>query len=226
MIRLLRIKFYQFLEHRRDHGFFAALSLSLYKREAAIPVKKELAGLKRPAQLPDALGLELLEIRAEQEPQRTLTHVLKSRDEKIPVFLAQGYQAFCLVKNNRIVGDVWYVTRQSAKRADIHPHLAWFGIEFGPDDVYMFDMYVTPECRGAGLATGFMNSAMSLLHKRGCRRAYGYYAAHNTSALWIHRLLGWEELPACILTRYLLFETARPKDAEQGWVRNGKVQSS
>jgi GNAT superfamily N-acetyltransferase len=93
-----------------------------------------------------------------------------------------------------------------------HPHVRWFGLDLSEDDVYMFDMHVVSDQRGGGLATYFLKSALHHLHSGGYERAYGYFAAQNTPALWVHRLIGYRELPHFLVRRVFFYETARAKD--------------
>ncbi len=211
MFNLLRIKYHQFLEHWRVNDFLSAFILSIYKYEEAVPVKKDLAKLKPVIRKNSAPELQFIEITKDNYADLAIPHVLKSRAEKVAAYVQKGYCAFCIVADRKIVGDIWYVTKNSAKSDIIHPHIGWFNLEFGKDDVYMFDMYMDPEYRGDGLTTYFMNSALHRLSEKGYKNAYGYYAAANTSALWIYRLLGWEELPRFEVKRYFLYETVKPK---------------
>lgn len=211
MFNFMQVKFYQFLEHRRDHGLSAALKFTLYKYEEAVPVTKDLSRLKPIDSKFANTDLVVLEINRDNYRNIDIGHVLKSRSEKVDRYVKKGYQAFCLVKNRQIIGDLWYVTRSSATKEIVHPHLPWFGITLDDRKVYMFDMYMAPDFRGGGITTFFMNSTLHLLREKGFRRAYGYFAAHNISALWVHRMLGWQELERIEVKRFFLYETAKPK---------------
>jgi GNAT superfamily N-acetyltransferase len=210
MLSLLRIKYLQFLEHAREKGFSSAVAFTLYKYEEAVPVEKDLATLKP---LPESTetDLRLLDLGPENFAGYCLDYPLASRRQRVERYFRCGYRSLAMVRGNRVLADLWYVTRDSARTPGIHPHVQWFGIDLGPHMAYMFDMHFLPGQRGGGAATFFMGSALHHLRDRGFIRAYGYFAAHNTPALWVHRLLGWRELPRFDVQRFLLYETAKPK---------------
>ncbi len=116
-----------------------------------------------------------------------------------------------MVRGEEVVGDVWYVSRQTARHPRVHPHLDWFGIDLKDDEVYMFDMYVDAGKRGGGLTTYFHGSVLQMMRRKGVRTSYGCYVAKNIPAMWMHRLIGYTELPRCIVRRYFLYETVRAK---------------
>ena len=214
MLSLLRIKYLQFLEHAREKGCFSALAYTFYKYEEAVPVEKDLATLK-PLPESSETDLRLLELGPENFAGHSLVYPLPSRRERVERYFDRGYRALAMVRGNEVVADLWYVTRQNARTREIHPNVRCFRIDLGPDMAYMFDMHFLPGQRGGGAATYFMGSALHHLRGRGITRAYGYFSAHNTPALWVHRLLGWRELPRFELRRFFLYENARLKTERQ-----------
>ncbi|PLX82015.1 MAG: hypothetical protein C0617_15255 [Desulfuromonas sp.] len=210
MVRLGLIKYHQFCEHARKEGFGAALRFSFYKYEEAVPVEKSLAELK-PLKKPPTDGLQLLDLGPEEFFESPIFYPLRSRRERAASYFRRGYRTVAMIRNGKVVGDLWYVSRDAARTPEIHPHVKWFGIDLGPDEVYMFDMHVVADERGEGLATYFMGSVLHHLQKRNVRKAYGYFAAHNTPALWVHRLVGFRELSRFTVRRFFLYETAKAK---------------
>jgi GNAT superfamily N-acetyltransferase len=211
MFDLMRVKFYQFLEHWLAQGLFSAVKFTFYKYEEAVLVTKDLFSLKPIDSKFVNTDLSILEINRGNYKDNEIRYVLKSRSERVARYVKKGYQSFCLVKNRQIIGDLWYVPRSSARTEVLHPCLRWFGITLSDDEVYMFDMYMAPDFRGDGITTFFMNSTLHLLRKKGFNRAYGYFANHNISALWVHRIIGWQELEHFEVKRFFLHETAKPK---------------
>lgn len=211
MIATLRIKYLQFLEHRRQEGLLSACRFTLYKYEEAVPVEKELSTL-RPVKAPAGGAPELVELGPENFHSLSLTYPLRSRRERAGNYFARGYRSFAMVREGKVLGDLWYVTRQSARAETPHPHLGWFGIDLGPQQAYMFDMYVHPTERGNALTTWFLGSVLHELRRRKVEKVYGYFAAQNVPALWVHRLIGYHERPRFIVRRFLLYETAQAKN--------------
>jgi GNAT superfamily N-acetyltransferase len=211
MLSLMRNRFFQFLEHWRQKGLLSALLFVIYKEEEAVPVVKDLKQLP-PVKVPQE-GFRLVDVTPETFPALALVYPLRSRRERTGKYFRRGYRALAMVgEGNKVVGDLWYVSRGSARTSKIHPHVRWFGLDLSEDDVYMFDMHVVSDQRGGGLATYFLKSALHHLHSGGYERAYGYFAAQNTPALWVHRLIGYRELPHFLVRRVFFYETARAKD--------------
>jgi GNAT superfamily N-acetyltransferase len=210
MTTLLRIKYFQFIEHWRQKGFLAACRFSLYKCEEAVPVVRNLATL-RPAKEPAGGLPEILELGPDNFSSYDLHYPLRSRRERVERCFRLGYRSFAMVRDGVVIGDLWYVSRATSGAPRPHLHLRWFGIDLGPDEVYMFDMQVDPKERGNSLTTWFLTSVLFRLRDNDYNKAYGYFAAQNVPALWVHRLIGYEEKPHFVVQRFLLYETAHPK---------------
>lgn len=211
MMTLLRIKYFQFVEHWHQEGFLAACWFSLYKCEEAVPVVRNLATL-RPVKEPGGVLPLLLDLGPDNFSSYDLHYPLRSRRERVERCFRLGYRSFAMVRDGVVIGDLWYVTRATSRAPRLHPHLQWFGIDLGADEVYMFDMHVDQKERGNSLTTWFLTSVLCKLRDNGLHMAYGYFAAHNVPALWVHRLIGYEEKPHFVVQRFLLYETAHAKD--------------
>ncbi|WP_242335978.1 GNAT family N-acetyltransferase [Anaeromyxobacter sp. SG66] len=207
-----RFRYLQFREYARDHGLAAACRFALHRSEEAVPIEKDLSALK-PVAAPPGPGLELFEIGPENVDRFALDHPEESRGARVKRYLERGYRTLVMTRGRKVIADYWYVGRRTARTRGIHPHLRWFGIDLGEDDVYMFDMHLAADERGGGMATYFMSRALHHLRAAGVRRAYGYYDAGNLPALWVHRLLGYRELPRVTIHKFLWLETAFPKVA-------------
>jgi GNAT superfamily N-acetyltransferase len=205
-----RMKYLQFREHAQEHGLLSALWFTLYKTEEVVPVEKDLSELK-PLKEPKGGGLQLLDLGPENFAACGLDYPLESRRERAARYFRRGYRNIAMARDGKVVGDVWYVSPGTARTRRIHPHVRWFGLDLRDDEVYMFDMRVHSDERGGGLATYFMGSALRHLREKGVRKAYGYFAAKNTPALWVHRLLGWRERPRFALQRFFLYERVKAK---------------
>lgn len=208
MIAMLRVRFGQFLEKRRQVGFWAACWCSAYRREEAVPVERDLGSL-RPVKAPPGNPPVLIDLGPDNHQAYTLRYPSRSRLTRRKVFFNRGYRSFAMIRDGVVIGDVWYVARATSNHSPLHRHLEWFGIELGPRDVYMFDLHVLEEERGNSLTTWFMTSVLALLRDRGYEKAYGYFAAGNMPALWLHRLIGFKERAHVVLHRFLFFESAR-----------------
>jgi L-amino acid N-acyltransferase YncA len=76
-------------------------------------------------------------------------------------------------------------------------------------------MYVRPEERGGGAVNYMLWKALNSLREEGFKRAYGYCAADNLPALWVHRIIGYKELDTIVMSR-VLTATYRTKKGKNG----------
>lgn len=210
MLSLLRVKYFQFLEHWRQAGFLSACSFTLYHQDEEVPVVRDLTALP-PVKVPEE-GLTLIEVTPESFSPQTINYPLRSRQERVELYFGKGYRGLALVREGKVVGDLWYVSRDMAQASEIHPDVQRFKIDLADKEVYMFDMHVGAKKRGGGLATFLLCSALHHLNDRGYQKTYGYYSAKNIPALWVHRLLGYKELPHLIMRRFFLYKTAHIKE--------------
>jgi hypothetical protein len=206
----MRMKYLQFLEHGLEKGFWSALKITFYKFEEAVPVEKDLTSL-RPVKALAGTQPELLDLGPENFQALNLYYPQASRRERANRYFDFGYRSFAMVRDKKVIGDLWYVTRETSRTERIHPHLQWFEIDLGPKDIYMFDMHIDPKERGSALSTWFLGSVLHALGDLGRAKAYGYFDAHNVPALWVHRLIGYRELSHHIVRRFFLYEMVREK---------------
>lgn len=210
MLSLLRLKYFKFLEYWHQHGFLSACCFTLYHKDEAVPVAKDLNAIP-PVKVSEE-GLHLIEVAPDTFPSMVFKTPLRNCQERAEIYFRRGYRVLALVREGTVVGDLWFVSRKTARTPGIHPDLQRLKIDLADDEVYMFDMHVSSQQRGGGLATHLLSSALHHLHNRGYCRAWGYYSAYNIPALWVHRLIGYQEFPHFILRRFFVYRTARAKD--------------
>ncbi|OEU51930.1 MAG: hypothetical protein BA871_16205 [Desulfuromonadales bacterium C00003096] len=209
MLSLLRLKYFKFREHQNQHGFLSACGFTLYHMDEAVPVAKDLNDI--PPVKASAEALHLIEVAPDAFSAMVFKTPLRNCRERAEIYFRRGYRVLALVSDETVVGDLWYVSRSTALTPGIHPDLQRLNIDLGDNEVYMFDMHVSSQQRGGGLATHLLSSALHHLHDRGYSRAWGYYSAYNIPALWVHRLIGYKEFPHYILRRFFVYRTVRVK---------------
>lgn len=211
MISLLRIKYFQFIEQCQQESFLTACLSNLYHCIETVPVVRDLTTL-RPAKESNSDRPMILDLGPDNFRSYELRYSLRSRREQVEHRFRLGYRSFAMLRDGMVIGDLWYVTRATSLAPRIHPHLQWFKIDLGPNDVYMFDMHVEQKERGNSLTTWFLSSVLFNLHHNGYDKAYGYFDAKNVPALWVHRLIGYKEKPHVMIRRYGLYKTAHAKE--------------
>jgi len=212
---MLKVRWHQFLEHGRENGLRDAVARSLVREEEAVPVVKDLSTLKPLTRDLTEEGYRIVHVDGPEDLDPELAYSLRSRYERARLFLTErGYQSILLVEGTRIIGDVWFASPGTSRVDGVHAHARWFGFDM-TDAAYMFDMHVETDRRSQGLSTVFWGTTLHRMKARGFKRVYGYFDADNTPALWVHRLLGYEELPRYRVRRTLLVERAIPLDGPE-----------
>lgn len=203
MLRKLLIAITLIIEKSKEVGLLTALRRAVYHCEKAVPAYCDFSMAKlEKYSLPDS-GYELKHI-DQQNQVNDYVYSLKSRKLKVAYNLKKGCRSFVLIKEKEIIGDIWYIP-SSASTPRPHPDLNLLGIDLGPQDVYAFDMHVSKTWRGKNMATAFMASVLKELRKMGYQRAYGFYESKNIPALWVHRLIGYIEMPAVGIKHFTFF---------------------
>jgi len=210
MIDALHIKYLQFTEHLNADGFFKTAWYTLYKSEEVVTTIMDLSSIKPIEQKANHLDVAYHDLKTDADKTICASHSKRSRAKKCLNYLNQGYRAFCATNDGNIIADIWYASPATRLCSPVHPHVKLFNFELNESDVYMFDMFVTPEHRGAGFATEFMHRSMCHMRDTGFLRSYGYFSTENISALWTHRILGHKELNRFKMERFFVHLKATP----------------
>jgi GNAT superfamily N-acetyltransferase len=212
MYELIRLRFYQFLEFRKAGKVFASLKQEIFGSEEVVPVKKSLSVLKTMPCHPESSHFDF-DVFSFGSTLSDLTFVLKSREARAKIYLKKGYQGLVLLRDKEVVGEVWLTPGSSEKPNNVHPMAELLGLTIGPHEAYMFDMFVSSSERGKSITTYFLNRSLEEMKENGYENVYGFFAADNTPALWIHRILGYEELLHCCINRRFFKASAKTLDA-------------
>jgi hypothetical protein len=183
----------------------------IFYNRIAVVVEKDLSTMQ-PAQevrLPPTMTLveisrDMIGIEAHDRSRIRYPTVndFDGRRQKALRYFARGYRGIALVKDNQIIGDIWYVCASPGKATTEHPDLKWLGIRCNPNEVYAFDMFIYPQNRGDNLATVLQNGAFHEIRKAGFLKVFGYYWANYLPALWVHRMVKWKNIRRVTVSRF------------------------
>lgn len=199
----------QFFETYKENRLVPILHELIYLRREAIPVEIDLPISKPKEESLTKYNMELINISWENFEKLQLKYHFKNRYLKALHYLSIGYEAFAIVKGNEVLGDVWYVSSTNSKQKLTHPDFKLFGIDLGENEVYTFDMYVIPERRGDFLAVSLLSGSLQELGEKGFLKAYGYFMADNIPALWLHRILKFNESKKLKMQRLLFIRRSK-----------------
>ena len=204
MFRWLEIRICQVVETLKQEGLSSTIQKSIFSEKETVPAQKDLSEVKPMVKALEKDGLELLEISSENYDNLDLKYPVMSRYLKVRYNVEKGFGAYVLVKGRDVVGDVWFASKRDSELSKIHPNPALLNINLGDEDVYLFDLYVPPEGREKSPAVPLLGSALNALREKGYKNAYGFFVADYVPALWVHRMLGYKELPR-VTVRNILF---------------------
>lgn len=204
MMKIVRVRVNQFLETWKSEGPSSVMKKTCFMNKDIVPAEKNLSLLPVLKFSPKTSELRFVDLDLDFFRETELKFALKHRHLRVSKNFKNGYRGFAVIKGGEIVGDIWYCTSEGAGPRFRHPDLEWLewvGIKLGKSDVYLFEMFVKTQERGGGLVNFMLWSALNALRNRGFKRAYGYFAADNIPALWVHRTLGYKELERIKISR-------------------------
>jgi GNAT superfamily N-acetyltransferase len=210
MFTSLLINFHQFKELFNNSGFRQAFRKAYYVDKEAVPVKKELADAPPLGIPPGNPDYRFIEVTQEAIAGGACHYRVKSRLLKTKTNMKHGFRAFAVVNGDTIIGDIWCAGRKTSRHARLHKDVDLLFLTPGPNDVYMFDMFIDPSERGKNIAVFLMGSSLDRLRELGFANAFGYFEARNIPALWVHRTLKFTELNRVLFSRLFFFRTSRP----------------
>jgi hypothetical protein len=204
VIRNSYMRIRQILDLITTKGLSAFFKEIIYIQRKAIIFTKDLDELKpKPSFSADIVELTSINI-------GECRFLSKYRRLKALNYTKNGYRGFGLVKNNIIIGDMWYyASDQDGSPVDIN----WLGLENWSDKfVYTFDIYIEPGERGNNIATKFQENVTYFLKNMGYHKAYTFCWADNFASLWTIRAANrWKEATTVTMNRILFLKTNAKK---------------
>ena len=206
MMKQFGMRYSQVFETLKSGGFFPLFQKIVFWNREIIVVEKNLFKFNLKSKSNIDANLEFINItKKSAHKSKKLTYPLRSRQLKLRNNLLNGYQAFAVTKNSEVLGDLWYVGRNHLEEKCNHPDLKWLGVRLAPKEAYLFDMYIDPQKRGAGLVNFLFSQSLETLKNQGFAKVYGFYEADNFPALWMHRTMGYEEIERLKLKKLFSF---------------------
>lgn len=198
------IQVYEFIKH---NGLSSFLHEIVYRNRTAIVVEKSLLEFDADKEQPENCPIGVIELQPEFLAENRFNYAVKNRHLKATQYLKKGYGGCAIIRDEKIVGDIWFTTDRKAENYH-HPDCKWLQISCAEDQVYTFDMFLSPDERGNNLASLLQTSALKALRQKGFTKAYGYYWSDNVPALWVHRMGKWREVKRLKVNRFLFFKQA------------------
>lgn len=203
VMRVMQV--YEFIKH---NGLSSFLHEVIYFNRTAIVVEKSLIEFDADKRQPENCPVNVIELRPEFLAENNFNCTVKNRYLKASQYLRKGYGGCAIIRDEKIVGDIWFTTPNKNAENYYHPDCKLLQIRCTEDQVYTFDMFLSPDERGNNLALLLQTSALKALRQKGFTKAYGYYWSDNIPALWVHRMGKWREVKRLKVNRFLFFKQA------------------
>lgn len=202
MLENVGLGFHLLLESIAEGKLIHLFRQQVFRSRLITPVVMDLTMLD-PAQDP-LRGTEcsFIELDLDQIRAGKYSFAVKSRRYKAFRNIRRGMRGFALVKDGRVLGDLWCLAPREKGRRVQHPDLDMLKIICAEGEAYAQDMLIDPAYRGKNLAVPLLRSLHLELKKEGWRKVYGCFWDDNIPAMWMHRMLKFKELPKCRVSRF------------------------
>jgi hypothetical protein len=210
MLESITLVYHQMVEALAEGGVRKVLLTRVFWNRLATPAVMELSTSNLPptAHLQDA-NFQFIELKINDLQAGKYSFAIPSRGLKALRNLKRGWRGFAVIENAIVVGDMWCITPNKDEKRIFHPDLKMLGVTSEEGDAYAFDMFITPDYRGKNLAVPLQKSLHATLKMEGCPRVYGFFWNDNLPALWMHRMIKYQELPKRCISRFFIFVRSR-----------------
>ena len=205
-MKQLIMRITQVYETVKHNGISSLLNQIFYFDRIAVVVERDLLEIAVNKQNSYSSDVEVVELNQEILDTKNFFYPLRNRYMKAVHYFENGYGCCALVRNEEIIGDIWFAIPVKNSLSTCHADCKWLQIKCAEDQAYTFDMFLNPAERGNNLATLLQTSALTTLRKKGYSKAYGYYWNDNMPALWVHRIGKWTEMKRLKVNRFLFFK--------------------
>jgi hypothetical protein len=207
----IALRFQEVVEAFREGGIKNLLQKRFFFNRTLMPCEMDLVALPEIENPLLENPYRMVPLTMKLVDDSNLEFAVRNRRLKAKCNLRKGLNAYALIKDNLVVGDIWCDCPSSLDEKVHHPDLDWLSIENKPGEVYAFDMFIDSNERGNNLAGPFMKSFLYVLKERGFRKTYGYYWCDYLPALWMHRLLKFKERGRLKTWQFLFVRGATPE---------------
>ena len=140
------------------------------------------------------------DISAVEHDRRDLAELL-TRHPSLPVdpalaenFFDNNYRVLVAFIDGTPIGCVWWTDRQAKSPERQHPHIRRYEVQLGEKEAWGFSLDIVPGERGDGRANDFFLLFRTKLYQLGYTVLWGSAQKDNISAMWLHRMQGFEEI--------------------------------
>jgi hypothetical protein len=217
MLSIVPLRLVQFLDHVRINGFRTSLNEMFYLHRKAIIIEKDLNGILLDDQTLVKNGLTFAQITHKDSVEEKGRFKFRNRLLKACYYLERGYTGHSLIKDDQIIGDVWYFGQKKDSISPLHEDITLLQLKWDRTYAYSFDTFLDPENRGNNVAKALLNNSLYAMAIEGYRKVYGYYWHDNLPAIWNAKvIIKFKEIRTIEISRFLFLRFSRKDKTAYG----------
>lgn len=206
----------QVIDHIKINGFKSSLNGMVHFRRPATIIEKDLSAIFFDSETLIKNGMKFEAITEALVAGTKNIFKFPNRRLKAVCYLKNGYFGHCLIKDDTIVGDIWYYGQKGDGGAPLHHDIKLLRIPWDKSYAYSFDTFLDPDSRG-NVAKALLNNSLYSMAKAGYNKAYGYYWKDNLPAIWNARALNkFKEVGGVSISRLFFFRFSHKGRASHG----------
>ena len=214
MFKRLYISLIQFFESCRTNGLVATFREIVYINRELILLEKGLSSLEPIIKSLSELNMKFIEISKYNFNEFHLKYPFKNRYLKTVNNINNGYRAFVIMRDNEVLGDMWYATSPNSEQPSGHHDLKWLEVDLGEKGVYSWDLYVVKRERKNSTAMYLLSLALHSLQEKGYSKMLGFHWIGNNPAFFLYRIFRFKELKRMKASRFLFFKKIREMESK------------
>ena len=202
------VAFHQTVEASSQGGLKEIFRQRVFWKRKATPTVMDLTSTTSTNMPHVDSEIKFVELQIDEILSGMLRFSVPSRYFKARRNLMRNLRGFAILKENVVMGDIWCAVPKEDSALVIHPDLEMLGVNCESGDVYAFDAFIDRKYRGNNLALPLQRFLHLTVKSEGYKKVYGFYWDDNLPALWMHRMLRYQELPKRSVTRFFFIQHA------------------
>jgi len=193
ILEKFRYQYENFKELVKEAGFKSTFRRCVYFNRKMVLVEKDLT--KPMPKLKHDFEIDLILVgRGSSTQIDELDFLNKARALNARRYLRSGFSAFLGVIGSKVIAEQWWINSSHIRNKIIHPDFKWMDLQLKEDEIYAFDLFVTPEYRGTPATNKFALTYMNEMRKAGYSKIFGSYFKDNIPSALYHRTFSFNEI--------------------------------
>jgi hypothetical protein len=185
----LTIRLLQIQEFLREKNFKSLFYAFFYINRKVIIIERDLSSVCNKWVAKQDQSVQFVEFTRDNFTKNIHDYYTKSRYYKAIAYLKKGYVCHAMLRDEKVVGDIWYSVTESKNSLLTNPDVKRLKLNVSTDLAYSFDQFVVPAERGNNMAAALVNFQLWSLKSSGYKKVCGYYWSDNIPAIWNNKIM-------------------------------------